>query len=443
VTNPRVLFLDEPTSGLDSYTANEVMLVVKGLVKSGMTICATIHSPTPFAFNLFDRMQILLGGNVIYFGHGGLHAVKFFEDTNPHMPAFGSCESEKDNPAEWIVDLTTQADREGRGLEMAEAYGVSALAAANQLLLEAEMANPEPPSPAIIKELRTRRATNTNFLFALKTILKFRMRRDFRDPAYLGPRIVDKLAVTLITFTLYWKLGRPLLHNPPDSDVEARTLQYAAAQSIGAMLFMQTILPAFAASTYTPSLVLERTTFYRERADGLFTPFCYLASKLVGELTIAFCNCVVFGALVFYLVNLDGSYPLFFLVNFCTTSIGIALGYFCAAVSPNMEVANAILPAYVISLLFFIGLLIRVPDIPHYWRWFIWVNPLHYAWVAMMINQFSTSNLIVPFQGPVLPYFGIAQDAEKWEWLGFEACFFVAFLLAAWLAFTFIKHQKR
>jgi len=32
--------------------------------------------------------------------------------------------------------------------------------------------------------------------------VQFRMRRDFRDPAYLGPRIVDKLAVTLITFTL-------------------------------------------------------------------------------------------------------------------------------------------------------------------------------------------------------------------------------------------------
>ncbi len=30
----------------------------------------------------------------------GLHAVKFFEDTNPHWPAFGSYESEKDNPAE-------------------------------------------------------------------------------------------------------------------------------------------------------------------------------------------------------------------------------------------------------------------------------------------------------------------------------------------------------
>ncbi len=35
ITNPRVLFLDEPTSGLDSYTANEVMTVVKAFCKVG------------------------------------------------------------------------------------------------------------------------------------------------------------------------------------------------------------------------------------------------------------------------------------------------------------------------------------------------------------------------------------------------------------------------
>ena len=33
ITSPRVLFLDEPTSGLDSFTANEVMAVVKLLVR--------------------------------------------------------------------------------------------------------------------------------------------------------------------------------------------------------------------------------------------------------------------------------------------------------------------------------------------------------------------------------------------------------------------------
>lgn len=47
------------------------MTVVKSLVKSGMTICATIHSPTPYCFNLFDTLMILLRGNVVYFGENG------------------------------------------------------------------------------------------------------------------------------------------------------------------------------------------------------------------------------------------------------------------------------------------------------------------------------------------------------------------------------------
>ena len=54
------------------------MTVVKALVKSGITICATIHSPTPYCFNLFDTLMILLRGHVVYFGENGarLHAAR-------------------------------------------------------------------------------------------------------------------------------------------------------------------------------------------------------------------------------------------------------------------------------------------------------------------------------------------------------------------------------
>ena len=51
--------------------AVQVMSVVKGLMKTGMTICATIHSPTPFCFRLFDRMMILLRGHMVYAGPNG------------------------------------------------------------------------------------------------------------------------------------------------------------------------------------------------------------------------------------------------------------------------------------------------------------------------------------------------------------------------------------
>lgn len=45
------------------------------------------------------------------------------------------------------------------------------------------------------------------------------------------------------------------------------------------------------------------------------------------------------------------------------------LAYAIAAVSPTMDIANAALPAYVTSLLFFVGLLLRVQDQPNYWKW--------------------------------------------------------------------------
>jgi len=441
-SNPRVLYLDEPTSGLDSYTSNEVMSVVRTLLKDGMTIVATIHSPTPYCFNLFDRLMILIGGFVIYNGHNGLPAVHFFEDTNPDVPRFGSMESENDNPAEWIVDLTTQADRDGRKQEMLEKFEGSVLFETNTTMVDAEIINTDAADGEMIKELTTKRATSTTFLFALKTILKYRMSKDYRDVMFLYPRIVDKFLIAFIVMSLYWKAGKPLLINYPDSEIVQRTIQFQSAQNIGAMLFVWTILPAFAAMTYIPALVLERSIFYRERADGLFTPLCYLTARMIEELVIAFFNAVAFSALAFYPVFLSGSFVTFFLAKFITTSIGITLGYLVAAVSPSMEIANSLYPAYVVSLLFFVGLLIRMPDIPNYWKWNVYINPLHYAWVSMMVNQFGHSNLIVPYNGNILVFFGIGGQ-DKWANLGYEALFFVGFFTLAVLSLTFIKHQQR
>ena len=61
----------------------QVMGVVKGLVKTGMTICATIHSPTPHCFRLFDAMMILLRGRVVYAGQNGARSLL---SCLPHAP---------------------------------------------------------------------------------------------------------------------------------------------------------------------------------------------------------------------------------------------------------------------------------------------------------------------------------------------------------------------
>ena len=66
----------------------------------------------------------------------------------------------------------------------------------------------------------------------------------------------------------------------------------------------------------------------------------------------------------------QGSYALFWLVYYCTLAVGIVLAYTIAALSPNLDVANAALPTLVVTFLFFAGLLLRWESIPDWWRWY-------------------------------------------------------------------------
>ena len=61
------------------------MSVVKSLTNHGITVCATIHSPTPYCFNLFDRVLLLLRGQVAFFGPNGARPAP----PPPHAPGSG------------------------------------------------------------------------------------------------------------------------------------------------------------------------------------------------------------------------------------------------------------------------------------------------------------------------------------------------------------------
>jgi hypothetical protein len=77
--------------------------------------------------------------------------------------------------------------------------------------------------------------------------------------------------------------------------------------------------------------------------------------QMLEELGVALVVSLVFSNVVFWPIKLQGSWVVFWLVYFTTLSTGIVLAYFVAALSPNMDVANAALPAYVVTLLFFAG----------------------------------------------------------------------------------------
>lgn len=110
VSDPAVIMLDEPTTGLDSFMANEVALCLRQIANDlNKTICATIHSPTSFAFNLFDDLLLLGGdgpsrGRVAFYGplgKGGVAVRNHFEKIGYAFPTDAGAYS----LVEWVVDV--------------------------------------------------------------------------------------------------------------------------------------------------------------------------------------------------------------------------------------------------------------------------------------------------------------------------------------------------
>lgn len=78
---------------------------------------------------------------------------------------------------------------------------------------------------------------------------QYRTSTNYRDGAWLGPRVGDKLIFSLLIMSLYWGIGDDFSQNN--------------VINIVAILFMWCTLPAFGAASYVPSLVLERPLFVR------------------------------------------------------------------------------------------------------------------------------------------------------------------------------------
>jgi ABC-type multidrug transport system ATPase subunit len=203
ITDPSVLFLDEPTSGLDSFTANEVMSVVKRLNTDDVTIIATIHSPTAYAFSLFDAAMILCSGKQVYFGPNGKELVDYALDALPGIEK----KSDGHSDIEWLIDVFTRADRDGTADTFATVYRSSDLKSRVDAALDAVDKIAANPDDEASRKLQVDSSTTVPFSHALWTMFKFRTRKNYADGEYLGPRLGEKVFLSFLIMTLYWGIG--------------------------------------------------------------------------------------------------------------------------------------------------------------------------------------------------------------------------------------------
>ena len=96
--------LIEYLSGLDSYSATQVMELLKKVANAGTSVLFTIHQPSSEVFASFDHLILLNRGHVMY--QGAVQKVPtYFENCSHPIPA-------NYNPADWIMTVAQRVEEE-------------------------------------------------------------------------------------------------------------------------------------------------------------------------------------------------------------------------------------------------------------------------------------------------------------------------------------------
>jgi len=368
VTQPRVLFLDEPTSGLDSKTSYDLMRVIRKFAdEDGVTVIATIHSPSSEAFRQFDRLLMLRNGKVTYagplFGEEGAEAyfysLGYFFDPNDNFADF-LISTAADDATDFTHEFA-QSFHHKRNRDEVRKY-------IKDVVRRKSMGD-------TVSTIAAESPAQSSFLNTAMTLLKYRTARNYRNAQFVGARSVGHVIFAVVMGTMYWNQGSSF---SLDSQI-----------NVSNMLFMNNVLPAFAAGAYLPSILMERPLLYRELDDGCYPLLAYIAYKVFEEAGVAFFVSLIATAIVYNAVGLVGNFAVDWLVYFGVQQCGTAIAYACAAVARDVDAANAILPVYNVLQILFAGLLLHAEDVPRGWSFWPPTLFVRYGWQAQMLNHFQ------------------------------------------------------
>jgi len=364
VTNPSMLFLDEPTSGLDSYSALQVVKILRSLSQAGCAVLCTIHQPSAEIFNEFDRIMMLTKGSVMYYGDVVAMPQKFEEMDFP-IP-------QRTNPADYVMLLaqTLKPERmpsysdhlENRAIDVESGVGVTGN-----------------------KNTKKLGVTRTANFWVQAWYLGVREGKNvFRDKGAL----IAQIGVTIFLNLLFGLIFRGVA-NLQDGVNDGIPPNEAVRIAFGGLTLVFT--SAMFGSAQGPLLTfpLERGVMIREYQTGTYGAFPYLLSKLVVEIPRTLFISLITMVVVYWLIDFQGNFIYLtfaiWLVSLASAGLAILLG----SVVPNAKMGQEFAPLVLVPQLLFAGVFVPTSQIDPWLRWAQYLCTLKYGMALGSIVEFG------------------------------------------------------
>ncbi|ODQ81685.1 hypothetical protein BABINDRAFT_159941 [Babjeviella inositovora NRRL Y-12698] len=380
---------DNSTRGLDSATALEFIKALK--------TSATIQKATPLiaiyqcsqdAYDLFDNVIVLYEGYQIYFGDSRA-AKEYFVNMGYECPM-------RQTTADFLTSLTNPAERIVRSgfetkvprspKEFSDYWNSSRDRAQLVEAIDNHLAHVHDTDKGgafheshVAKQsnhLRPKSPYTVSFGMQVRYLMGRNVQRIKGDPSVTLFMVFGNTLMSLVLSSIFYNM-----------QPETGSFYYR-----NAAMFFSVLFNAFASMLEIFALYECRPVVEKHKTYALYHPSADALASIITELPSKFLISVAFNVTFYFMVHFrrsPGHFFFYYLVNFTTT---ICMSHFFRTVGAATKThSQAMTPSTVLllALVIYTGFVIPTPKMLGWSRWINYLDPVAYAFEALIANEFS------------------------------------------------------
>lgn len=436
----KVIFADEISTGLDSSTTYDIVKWLRDTTGAlDFTTLVALLQPAPETYELFTDVMLLSEGYLVF--HGPTDEIQeFFADMGFVCP-------ERKGVADFLQEVTSRKDQHQFWQSDRGAYKFVPVADMVQKFQESRhgmrikelLAHPAEQGKIGDKHHDRQELLRSNrYAMSGTSLFWFCWQRELtlarRNIFIYGFRFFVTMTMAVVTATAFLRT-----EIKPDSP--------AAGNLYFGVLFFSSIMLLFDGFAEETLTVQRLPGFFKQRDNMFYSAAAYVWPTTIIRMPYSLLAATLWSLIVYYPVGLAPEASRFFyflLALLVLHSMGIGMFRFIASACRNETVAATGGSFFFLVLVLLGGFLLARGDIPDWWIWFYWINPLSYVTQGIAINEFLAPRWQnVPGYGnlgiTILQQRGVHTD-DWWRWLGIAGGVigWLAFNIGCWLCHAYL-----
>ncbi|OAA64160.1 ABC-2 type transporter [Akanthomyces lecanii RCEF 1005] len=384
---------DNSTRGLDSANAIEFCRTLRLQSELfGQTCAVSIYQAPQTAYEMFDKALVIYEGRQIFFGPTK-EAKSYFINLGFECP-------DRQTTPDFLTSMTAHSERvirpgwENKAPRTPDEFASRWKESREYQLVQAEIENYKSLYPingssadafrenkksAQAKGQRLKSPFTLSYIQQVQLCLWRGWKRLKGSPGVTIFSLIANTCTALIASSLFYNM------KPSTADFFKR----------GAVLFLAVLSNAFASALeiltqYSQRPIVEkhaRYAFYHASAEAF--------SSILVDMPYKICNSILFNVTLYFMTNLNRDAGAFFFYLLVSFLMVLAMsGIFRSIASLSRTLSQAMVPAslLILALVIFSGFVIPTDYMLGWCRWINYLDPVAYAFEALMVNEFHNRN---------------------------------------------------